>query len=78
MADVSEWDGPAVLLPLTTFIGGFEARGAHRHVAGDRRRRYQHHWHRYWQEHAALGRPRSRLGKDNTTPLKPHRKVALP
>ena len=30
--DVAEWDGPAVLLPLTTFVGGFEARGAHRVV----------------------------------------------
>ena len=29
-----EWDEPAVLLALTAFVGGFEARGAHRHVAG--------------------------------------------
>jgi hypothetical protein len=26
---VSEWDGPAVLMPLTGFDGGFEARGVH-------------------------------------------------
>jgi transposase len=26
-----------VPLPLTAFVGGFEARGAHRHVAGDGR-----------------------------------------
>ena len=31
---VSEWDGPAVLPPLTALrvCGGLEARGAHRHV----------------------------------------------
>src|SRR5947208_2255136 len=57
-ADVSEWDGPAVLLLLTAFDRGFESRGACRHVAEDRRRRYQHHWHRYGQEHTALSRSR--------------------
>ena len=33
-ADVSEWDGPAVLPPRTAqrMTGGLEARGAHRHV----------------------------------------------
>jgi hypothetical protein len=33
-ADVSEWDGPAVLPPLTAqrMCEGLEARGAHRYV----------------------------------------------
>ena len=34
VANVSEWDGPAVLPPRTAqrMTGGLEARGAHRHV----------------------------------------------
>jgi len=42
---VREWDGPAVLLPLTAFDRGLEARGGRRHVAEDRRCGRKHHWH---------------------------------
>src|SRR5881392_833261 len=55
---VREWDGPAVLPPLTAVAGGLEARGAHRHVAEDGSWIGLYDRHRHRQKHAAFGWPR--------------------
>src|SRR5262249_30115130 len=47
--EVREWDGPAVLPPLTAdrVSGGLRARGAHRHAPQDRRCSCPHYRYRY-------------------------------